>query len=232
MRKNVWGIIQKIVVSLTVASVTAAYAMPVVALEGGEEAHAEHTHDGIVFQPWESDSEFPSDNGSWYLTKDIIITKSGTFSDETIACVNINNLNLCLNGHTVTFRLSNDHPHAPGGYDIYAIYNTGVFNIYDNDDNNGKIVSESVKINATGVGYQYFTPFLLSQADAAKTNIYGGTLEICTYYDWLGCVIVNSENATVTIDGGKIDRTFLPIAPPPIIALMLSAMKMYFHHLM
>ena len=54
---------------------------------------AEHTGE-VVYQPWESATSLPTE-GNWYLTKDVTVTQEVQLSQAE-------NLNLCLNGKTVT----------------------------------------------------------------------------------------------------------------------------------
>ena len=54
----------------------------------------EHTGE-VVYQPWPYDDRLPTDDGNWYLTKDVTVSSEVNLSTAIT-------LNLCLNGKTVT----------------------------------------------------------------------------------------------------------------------------------
>ena len=67
-----------------------------------------HEHDGIIFQPWNRSDALPTEAGSWYLTRDVILTNVWDWTGGT--------LNLCLNGHAVTGSdIMDDHVIGVGG---------------------------------------------------------------------------------------------------------------------
>lgn len=53
----------------------------------------EHEHDGIVFEPWESDSSLPDTAGYYYLTKNVTLATTWNAPSGT---------KLCLAGHWIT----------------------------------------------------------------------------------------------------------------------------------
>ncbi len=68
--------------------------LPATSLAAGTDEH--NTHDGITFEPWESDNSLPDTPGSYYLTKDVILTQ-----DNPTWNVPEGTVNLCLNGHGI-----------------------------------------------------------------------------------------------------------------------------------
>ena len=82
---------------LTVVIMAAAMVCAAVLMLSGTAYAAEHTHDGVTFQPWNSDNSLPTDRDEkYYLTKDVILSKFWEPPKGTI--------NLCLNGHGIILK--------------------------------------------------------------------------------------------------------------------------------
>ena len=71
-------------------------------------------HADMIFQAWESDTSLP-ESGNYYLTKDVTITAQAAVRSD---------LNLCLNGHTVTVQDGATNRH----FGVYGIGNLAVTN--------------------------------------------------------------------------------------------------------
>ena len=111
---------------------------------------AAHTHDGVVFTAWTSANDLPA-SGNYYLTTDVTrnTTKAVTGT-----------LNLCLNGHTITYT---------GSYGrIYSVQNGGTLNLYDEDGDHGVITGGGKNINEGGA--------ILVTGSGSTFNMYGGTI--------------------------------------------------------
>ncbi len=95
---------------------------------------SEHTHtigtgesaQTITFTKWESTNSLPSEEGNYYLEKDITMMSAWNAPTGTT--------NLCLNGHTIKGYLN---------YDYFINVNNGaVLNLFDEDENAGKITAD------------------------------------------------------------------------------------------
>ena len=176
MKKRTVSILQKVISSLTAAAVIMANRMPILAAE------PDITHDGITFRAWgdsTSETGFPT-SGNYYLTGDIIIEsdmdKDGNVNKEYYlentgtpeaprmtgaAKVSISsNLNLDLNGHTVTFNLKQKENSTH--QDTVAIWlkNNATLAIYDSVGG-GKI---------TTTRQQYLTDVVVNEESGEKTG--------------------------------------------------------------
>ena len=90
-------------------------------------ADEHNTHDGITFEPWESDNSLPSEPGSYYLTKDVILTVS-----NPIWSVPMGTVNLCLNGYGITgYGISATEALASRNYPVIRIGACATLNLYD-----------------------------------------------------------------------------------------------------
>ncbi len=170
--------------------------------------------DVVAFQPWESADSLPT-SGSYYLETDVNLTAATTISGE---------LNLCLNGHTITqsgtarvFYLNQDAKLnitdcAEGGKILGGKDDTGaafylnegaVFSLYA-----GTITGSSpASANKASSGAAIF---MRSAAKSGATfNMYGGEITgNGNEKSWGGAITNGSGNANntvcVNIYGGKI----------------------------
>ena len=89
----------------------------IVNLSDGEATIKSHEHNGITFTKWASTNSLPT-SGNYYLTTDITVSSTTTVSGT---------LNLCLNGHSITYT------GATGT--IFNVVGGGkVLNLYDCDE--------------------------------------------------------------------------------------------------
>ena len=130
-----------------------------------------HTHDNITFTPWTDPTSLPHSSGSYYLTTDV------TFQ---LTVHNNININLCLNGHTITYKDS---------LDTIYVHPGGVINIYDCQDK-GEVTSS--------------TKAVINVQSGGTANIYGGTFKSTAS----GYPAIAIEGK-VTINNGKFESTGL-----------------------
>ncbi len=128
------------------------------AADGGylELAVPAHTHDGVTFEPWDSDNSLPAKCGNWYLTKDVTLTKTWDAPASTT--------NLCLNGHVIR-QTGGCSVMTGGGGDKH------ILNIYDCDqatNHEGYLDKDGLWHLGTLTDY--------AAASATKTDITGGII--------------------------------------------------------
>ena len=125
-----------------------------------------HGHDGMIFEPWNSDSSLPDSGGDYYLTRDVALSDTWTWSAGT--------LNLCLNGHTV----NGSGVPAGGEFDSPSVLEVtgGVFHLYD--ETGGGVSQAAVPLVRVTGG-----EFILhggTVSGSTKTGVYvsGGTFRM------------------------------------------------------
>ena len=146
-----------------------------------------HTVGGteITFQPWTEEDSLPTETGSYYLTKDVTITSTWQPA---------NNVNLCLNGKTITMNSS---------YNVITVDGKKTFNLYDEAANEGKITHG---VDAQGKKYDGRGVLVAgSESTAGSTfNMYGGNITgNITESDGGGVQIAGAWN-TFNMYGGSI----------------------------
>ena len=167
---------------LTVVIMAAAIVCAVVLMLSGTAYAAEHTHDGVTFQPWNSDNSLPTDRDEkYYLTKDVILSKFWEPPKGTI--------NLCLNGHGIILKGNKS-----------AIYV---------NDSNGNV---HLNIYDCGNTTHYYTPAEggaglatdISDTDdtGSKSSFSGGYITGVEGADTGGGILI--LKGTVTLNGGTI----------------------------
>ena len=146
-----------------------------------------HTHDGITFQPWVSETSLPT-RGNYYLTSDVTLT--GTWKIEH------REIHLCLNGHSII-------DSADGSVIKLNATSIGypdtVLNLYD-CAGGGTITHADGK---TGMGVELYS----NNGETATFNMYGGIITGNDYFSnsgsYAGGVTVK-EGCTFNLYGGKI----------------------------
>ena len=167
---------------LTVVIMAVAIVCAVVLMLSGTAYAAEHTHDGVTFQPWNSDNSLPTDRDEkYYLTKDVILSKFWEPPKGTI--------NLCLNGHGIILKGNKS-----------AIYV---------NDSNGNV---HLNIYDCGNTTHYYTPAEggaglatdISDTDdtGSKSSFSGGYITGVEGADTGGGILI--LKGTVTLNGGTI----------------------------
>ena len=151
-----------------------------------------HTHDDITFTAWTSADSLPSESGSYYLTRDVVISDSwkieGTYDNHKT-------INLCLNGYGI--RYSGDNGPAVN------VYREATLNLYDCNttrnhyvtltDGRGTAVSDTPVDGAVAVAGGYITGGL-ADGSAAGTSRKGGGVSIdrtCSFNMYGGTIIGN-----------------------------------------
>ncbi len=110
---------------------------------------ATHAHDDVVFAAWTSANDLPA-SGNYYLTTDVTRQTTKVVTGE---------LNLCLNGHTVTYNGTDGM--------IYYIRNGGTLNLYDAQGDQG-VLTGGNRVQQGGAVYV--------QGTGSTFNMYGGTI--------------------------------------------------------
>ncbi len=135
-------------------------------------AASTHTHDNVTFEPWSDATSLPA-SGSYYLTTDVALASGAEIETD---------LNLCLNGHTVTV---NDTIDVTGNKSDGS---NAVFSLYDCK---GTGMLKSGTQRYASVIYLFLR---------AEMNFYGGTID---GNDLNNCVQVY-VNAIFNMYGGTI----------------------------
>lgn len=151
------------------------------------DAH-EHEHDGNVYNPWpENASVTTLSSGNYFLTEDVTLTAGVQIAG---------NVNLCLNGHTLTI-----NPSASTNYKNLFYVNSGkTLSIYD-CAGNGKITGgkgyNDGKNDKGGAIY----------LKEATLNLFGGSIE-GNSATWGGAIFVDAtkSSSTVNMYGGSIQK--------------------------
>ena len=134
---------------------------------GSEPTTETHTHEG--YTAWESNNSLPTAAGNYYLTCDVVLSGTHSFS---------NNVNLCLNGHSIT-------NNGEGAVLRTQFSDSLTFNLYDCDDTEHKycihdhlaVVDDSLTENYETFKGGYITGGKNGAVDNYATfNMYGGTL--------------------------------------------------------
>lgn len=164
------------------------------------ESHAEasdagihdHSHEGVYGEwlPWESSSSLPTGGGNYYLTKNVVLDGYSEIEYLEVG----GNLNLCLNGYTIT--QCNENP-------AINVNMNGKFGLYDNESNSGSIRHGYFKVyEASGQTYTYFAHGpAVNVSSYGQFNMYGGRIKGNT----LG-VSVSGTSAIFNMHGGIIEE--------------------------
>ena len=121
----------------------------------------QHYHDGIFFDEWTSDDSLPVESGNYILMNDVTISDIWDLPQDL-------NINLCLNGKTVTKDNSE-------GNDGVIIVERSTLSIYDHD-NAGKITGG---YNEKTPGYHDISTAVgggISILNRGVLNLYGGQI--------------------------------------------------------
>lgn len=134
-----------------------------------------HTHDDVVFETWSMTDSLPETEGNYCLAGDVALSATWSVPKGTT--------NLCLNGHTLT---------GTGNASVIRIPKNVTLNLYDGEDNEGKI---------TGGGV------------SATSDLYGGGVNVRgTFHMYGGTITGNKSYVTnsdsrggggVYVDGGS-----------------------------
>ncbi len=135
-----------------------------------------HVHDSVEFSAWASGSSLPNTAGSYYLTSDVSLTAQWDVPDGEV--------NLCLNGHTVTQTAADQR--------VAYIGSDRELNLFD-CGNGGKLTGG----NAVYGGAVYI-------GENASFTMNGGTLSD-NQADY-GAAVYADKNATFVLNGGKFNR--------------------------
>ena len=162
-------------------------------------AEDNHTHEG--WTAWDTADSVPTATGSYYLTTDV------TISSYTAGKCRIgrgNTVDLCLNGHSITFEFSEK------GFDVYG----GTLNLYDcgtevhpysvGEDGIGTVGSGEKTFTGGYVTFTHGRGGCTVHLDGGAFNMYGGTLigNNGQRADMAGAVYVKS--GTFNMYGGSI----------------------------
>ena len=140
-----------------------------ISLDSGEAKLAAHIHNDITFTAWDKNNSLPTAAGNYYLTCDVVLSGTHSFS---------NNVNLCLNGHSIT-------NNGEGAVLRTQFSDSLTFNLYDCDDTEHKycihdhlaVVDDSLTENYETFKGGYITGGKNGAVDNYATfNMYGGTL--------------------------------------------------------
>ena len=152
-----------------------------------EQSAQEHKHTvgdtEITFQPWDAENSLPTATGNYYLTKDVTITT---------AWEPANNVNLCLNGHSIT---------ATGNFDAITVSDSAKFTLTDCQNTQGIITHESGK---RGRGVHVFSGTFNMYGGNITGNIVDHTALSNAADDTTAGGGVRVANGTFNMYGGKI----------------------------
>ncbi len=152
-----------------------------------EQSAQEHKHTvgdtEITFQPWNAENSLPTATGNYYLTNDVTITTTW----EPMA-----NVNLCLNGHSIT---------ATGNFDAITVSNSAEFTLTDCQNTQGIITHESGK---RGRGVHVFSGTFNMYGGNITGNIVDRTALSNAADDTTAGGGVRVANGTFNMYGGKI----------------------------
>ncbi len=164
----------------------------------------EDADESKTFQAWESDNTLPDTKGRYYLTKDVVISKTWQPADGTV---------LCLNGKTITGEAK----------DKYVIYITnGSFDLTDCSRNTGSIAYGGGGVFVDkGKTFNMYAGIIRNSINRGlviygTANMYDGVIKengggvILNYSDYStnfnmygGSII---KNKTVSSDGAGVNR--------------------------
>ena len=170
MKKRVMGILFGLALMMVMMPALGA-GMPVYADDES------HTHDGITFQPWESENSLPTEAGSYFLVNNVTLTNTWSVPEGTA-------VNLCLNGKTIscTEDITDEVCRVGSGMTL---------NLYDETADEGCIQGN---INTDGVVVE------------GAFNMYGGTIRNCGG-DGVEVNLSGSvSGAAFTMNGGTIEQ--------------------------
>ena len=166
--------------------------------------------DTMVFQPWTGTDSLPDTAGSYYLTKDVELSGSWRVpSDET---------NLCLNGHKIEAKCTNDNKFA-----VITVGAGRTLNLYDCGKekhkytvSNGLATVDDEAAGEEGEDYYTFTGGSITGGKGTSEDgggIYinqgtvgmnGGTIIGNSVVGMGGGVCAEGESASFTMNGGSI----------------------------
>lgn len=152
----------------------------------------EHTHEvngqTVVFTPWTDKTKLPTEEGSYYLMEDVTLSTNWYVSGT---------VNLCLNGKTITMNKNTD------AVSLRDNANT-VFNLYDNEENEGKITHSEGQNGRGVIVYGTFNMYggNITGNIANSTSPNGGGVEVFGTFNMYGGRITNN---TARSDGGGVD---------------------------
>lgn len=163
----------------------------------GENTQCDHSD--IAWQPWESTDSLPSAAGNWFLTEDVTLETAATLNGAT-------NVNLCLNGKTVTASSARDRS-------FYILNDDSVLTITD--------CGEGM---FTGAAHGAFR--LRNTAGGATMNIYGGKITENSR-EGSGGAIMMFGKGTLNMYGGEISKNKTTSAGGAITAENESEVNLY-----
>ncbi len=153
-----------------------------------------HSHNDVVFQPWESDSKLPTQEGNYYLTKDVTLYEAHRFLFDNSR---VYNYHLCLNGHSIKIAEGQNNKNIQVGN---ATTCRSTLSIYD-CRNSGTIEGQPEGYGPANAGGIAVNP-------GSTLNLYGGTIKNCTADSNGGGVSVYRDNTNgngiFNMYGGKI----------------------------
>ena len=169
---------------------------------GGSVATGGHTHDesAPTWTAWTETNSLPS-SGNYYLTEDALLSTSHTIASDTT-------LNLCLNGHTVTYQ------NASSKYEIKGTLNLCDCSTVERTDTseNYKLTGGAVMSSSDGVylndSNAALTLYSGNIVGCGETGVYVGKGSFTMYGgEIVGCKdrgVYTTTNGFFTMHGGSI----------------------------
>ena len=155
---------------------------------GGSTSVGDHTtHTSITWVEWNSDNSLPNDTGNYYLTKDVTLT-------DTWSCTK--NINLCLNGKTIT---------GANGKDVISVNNNSKLTITDCTSDSAKVGKITHETDETGRGIYIELNSILTiwkvNITGNKTNDKGGGVDnLGTFNMYSGSISNNTAESSGGVD--------------------------------
>ncbi len=170
----------------------------IVAEDGGLKAVVKHEHeDHTNFDTkWDSETDLPSDDGVYFLTKDVTLAANWDVGSD---------ITLCLNGHKID---------CGGNY--ININGAGSLTVYDCQNGNGITGTGKQTINVDGGKFTLKSGVIkntvlarcaINVNQSSSATISGGKIVHESGYG-----IKGAENSTVTINDGEIESLYEGIA--------------------
>ena len=150
-----------------------------------------HTCENIVFKPWTETTSLPK-SGNYYLTDNVTVSNYLLPSD---------NLNLDLNGHNITRKLTNI-----ATTQVFAVASNHSLSITDSTDNPGTVSRDlSALTQAQKESINNWGLLIIVNKNYTGTlNLYDGIFDSTGCYSYGGSVIFNSSTTyPINIYGGR-----------------------------
>ena len=139
--------------------------------------------EGITFTPWTDKTQLPINSGSYYLTNNI--------NTSSVKNLMGKNINLCLNGHSVTMT---------GSTMIYNVANGSVLSLYDNSSDEHHYTTNPNGPATIGSGDGvFYGGYLTSTGTNGCIQTMGGT------FNMYGGNIVGFRKTGVSANGGTFN---------------------------